>query len=65
VVKKEIHQKEGAIVKKHRVLLDGKNLEEEDFATEVAGSSKSFATTNLFSVDNLKEKLKQKNRVIS
>jgi hypothetical protein len=65
VVKKEMHQKEGATVKKHRVLLDGQNLEEEDFATEVAGSLGDFATTNLFSVDNLKEKLKQKNQMIS
>jgi peptidoglycan hydrolase CwlO-like protein len=45
--------------------LDGQNLEEEDFSIEVAGSLGSFATTNLFSVDNLKEKLKQKNQVIS
>jgi hypothetical protein len=45
--------------------LDGQNLEEEDFATEVAGSLGDFATANLFSVDNLKEKLKQKNQVIS
>jgi ABC-type phosphate transport system auxiliary subunit len=51
--------------KKQRVLLDGKNLEEEEFATEVAGSLGSFATTNLFSVDNLKEKLKKKNQMIS
>jgi hypothetical protein len=65
VVKKEMHQKEGAMVKKHRVLLDGQNLEEEDFATEVAGSLGAFATTNLFSVDNLKERLKQRNQMIS
>jgi hypothetical protein len=62
VVKKEMHQKEGAMVKKHRVLLDGQNLEDEDFATEVADSLGAFATTNLFSVDNLKERLKQRIR---
>jgi hypothetical protein len=28
VVKKEMHQKEGATVKKNEVLLDGQNLEE-------------------------------------
>jgi len=28
VVKKEMHMREGAIVKNHRVLIDGKNLEE-------------------------------------
>ena len=61
VVKKEIHQKEGEIVKRHKILLDGQNLEEGDFATEVSGSLGDFATTNLFLVDNLKEKLKKKN----
>ena len=28
VVKKEMHQKEGAMIKNHKVLLDGQNLEE-------------------------------------
>jgi peptidoglycan hydrolase CwlO-like protein len=45
--------------------LDGQNLEEEDFVVEVAGSLGDFAKTNLFSVDNLKEKIKKKNQVIS
>jgi len=61
VVKKEMHQKEGATVKKHGLLLDGQNLEDEDFATEVVGSLGAFATSNLFSVNNLKERLKQRN----
>jgi hypothetical protein len=65
VVQKEIHQKEGAMVKKYRVLLDGQNLEDEDFVIEVVDSLGSFATTNLFSVDNLKERLKQRNQMIS
>ena len=64
-MKNEIHQKEGATVKKNIVLLDGQNLEDEDFATEVAGSLGAFATTNLFAVDNLKERLNQRNKIIS
>jgi hypothetical protein len=56
-VKQEMHLKAGAMVKKNRILVDGKNIEEEDFATEVAGSLGAFATTNLFSVDNLKSRL--------
>jgi peptidoglycan hydrolase CwlO-like protein len=64
-VKQEMHLKEGTMVKKHRVLVDGQNLEEEDFATEVAGSLGAFAMTNLFSVDNLKARLKQKNQMIA
>jgi peptidoglycan hydrolase CwlO-like protein len=65
VVKKEMHLREGAMVKKHRVLVDEENLEEEDFATEVAGSMGALAMTNLFSVDNLKTRLKQRNQMIA
>jgi hypothetical protein len=65
VVKQEMHLKEGTLVKKHRILVDGQNLEEEDFATEVEGSLGDFATANLFSVDNLKARLKQRNQMIA
>jgi hypothetical protein len=65
VVKREMHQREGATVKRHRVLLDGEALEEVDFVEEVAGSLGDFATTNQFSVGNLKERLKQKELLIS
>jgi hypothetical protein len=64
-VKQEMHLKEGTMVKKHRVLVDGHNLEEEYFTIEVAGSMGALETTNLFSVDNLKTKLKQKNQMIA
>jgi hypothetical protein len=40
--------KEGSMVKKHKVLIDGQNLEEEDFATEIVGSMGAMATTNFF-----------------
>jgi hypothetical protein len=65
VVKREIHQREGSIVKRHRVLIDGEALEEVDFVEEVAGSLGAFVTTNQFSVGNLKERLKQKDLQIS
>jgi hypothetical protein len=58
VVRRETHQRDGATIKNHRVPIDGQALEEEDFAAEVAGSLGDFATTNQFSVSNLKEKLK-------
>jgi len=60
-----MHPKEGTMVKKHRVLLYGKNLEDEDFAIEVAGSLGDFAMEKLFSVDNLKERLRLRNHMIS
>jgi hypothetical protein len=58
VLKQEMHQREGTMVKRHRVLIDGHNLEEEYFATEVASSMGALATTNLFIVDNMRTRLK-------
>jgi hypothetical protein len=60
-----MHLREGTMVKKHRVLVDGQNLEEEYFSTEVAGSMGALTTTNLFSVDSLKTGLKKKNQMIA
>jgi hypothetical protein len=65
VVKRETHQREGATVKRHRVLYDGQALEEAEFAMEVAGSLGAFSTTNQYSVGNLKEQLKQKDLLVS
>jgi hypothetical protein len=45
--------------------VDEQNLEEEDFATEVVGTLGDFSMANLFSVDNLKSRLLQKNQMIS
>jgi hypothetical protein len=60
-----MHLREGTMVKKNRVLVDGKNLEEGDFTTEVVDSMGSLATTNLFSFDPLKTRLKKKNQMIA
>jgi hypothetical protein len=60
-----MHQKEGTIVKRRRVLFDGQALEEADFALEVASSQGAFATTNQYSVGNLKEQFKQKDMPVS
>jgi hypothetical protein len=65
VVKQEVHQREGTMVKKNTVLVDGENLEEEDFSTEVAGSMGALATTNLFIVENMRKRLKQSNHMIA
>jgi hypothetical protein len=64
VLKQEMYMREGGMVKKHRVLVDGQNLEEEDFAIEVAGSMGDLATSNLFIVDNMRTRLKQGNHMI-
>jgi hypothetical protein len=57
--------KEGSMVKKHKVLIDGQNLEEEDFATEIAGSMGAMATTNFFTVGNMRTRIKKSNNMIA
>jgi hypothetical protein len=44
IVKRETHQKEGAMVKRKRMIYDGQNREDSEFAKEVAGSLGAFAT---------------------
>jgi len=65
VMKQEMHVKEDTMVKKHKVFINGQNLEEEYFTTEVVGSMGYLATINLFTVDNLKTRLKQRNKMIA
>jgi hypothetical protein len=48
ILKQKMHKREGNIVKKIKVLIDRQNLEEEDFATKVAGSMGAMATKNFF-----------------
>jgi phage-related tail protein len=40
-------------------------LEEEDFATEVADSMGAMETTNLFTVENMRTRIKKSNQIIS
>jgi hypothetical protein len=64
VLKQEMYMREGGMVKKHRVLVDGQNLEEGDFSTEVEGSMGAMATSNLFTIGNMRTRLKQSNHRI-
>jgi hypothetical protein len=57
--------REGGMVKKHRVLIDGHKLEEEDFATEVAGSMGATTTTNFFTVENMRTRIKKSHHMIA
>jgi hypothetical protein len=57
--------KEGSMVKKHKVLIDGHNLEEEDFATEIAGSMGAMEKTNFFTVGNMRTRIKKSNNMIA
>jgi hypothetical protein len=53
IVKRESHQKDGVITKRQRMLYDGNDRDDTEFAKEVAGSLGAFSTTNQWSVDNL------------
>jgi hypothetical protein len=65
ILKQEIHKKEGNMVKNHKFLIDGQNLEEEDFSIEIAGSMGAMATTNFFTMGNMKTKIKKSNNMIA
>jgi hypothetical protein len=64
ILKRETHQKDGATVKMQRILYDSQGLDDTEFAREMAGSLGAFATTNQCSVENLVEKLKQRNLLV-
>jgi hypothetical protein len=57
-VKRETHKKDGATVKRKRMLYDGHGLGETYFALEMADTLGVVATPNQFSVGNLVEQLK-------
>jgi len=65
IVRQEMHMREGGMMKNHRVLIDGKKLEQEDFATEVAGSMGAIATKNIFTMENMRTRMKKSNHVIA
>ena len=46
IVKRESHHKDGAIVKRQRMVYDGNDRDDTEFTKEVAGSLSAFATTN-------------------
>jgi hypothetical protein len=64
VVKQELYQEAGTATKKFKILVDGRAMTKEEFATHIAGTLGAFATANQYSVESLKEQLKQKNCLI-
>jgi hypothetical protein len=64
VVKREFYQEGGSKYKKYKVLTDGKDKKNEQFATEIARTLGAYATINQFSVRVLKNQLKRKNHLI-
>jgi hypothetical protein len=64
VVKREFYQEGESTAKKYKVITDGKDKKNEQFATEIAGTLGAYASANQFSVGLLKNQLKRKNRLI-
>jgi hypothetical protein len=60
IVKRESYHKDGVITKRKRMVYDGNDQDDPEFAKEVAGSSGAFATANQWSLDNLTEQLRHK-----
>jgi hypothetical protein len=58
IVKMEMHQKDGATVKRKRMFYDGQGLDDTNFSREMASSLGAFAMTNQYSIENLVEQLK-------
>jgi hypothetical protein len=64
VVKREFYQEGESTAKKYKVMTEGKDKKNEQFATEIAGTLGAYASANQFSVGLLKNQLKRKNRLI-
>jgi hypothetical protein len=58
VVKREFYQEGESTAKKYKVITDGKDKKNEQFATQIAGTLGAYASVNQFSVGLLKNQLK-------
>jgi hypothetical protein len=65
VLKQELHPVGEKAVKKHKIIIDGKKLQDSAFATELAGSMGAIASANMYSVETLINTIKQKNQEIT
>ena len=64
ILKQELHPVGERMVKKHKIIIDGKNLNEGVFATELEGTMGAIASANMYSVGNLTTMLEQKDQEI-
>ena len=65
IAQREIQKKGGVITKMHRMIFYGQGQSDPKFEKQVVDSLGSFATTNLWSMDNLREKIDQKDILIT
>jgi hypothetical protein len=60
IMQRDIHKKGGVITKRKNMIFDGQGQSDPEFGKHVADSLGAFATSNLWSVDNLRENIDQK-----
>jgi hypothetical protein len=65
VLKQELHSVGERTLKKHKIIIDGKKLQDSAFATELAGSMGAIASANMYSVETLINTIEQKNQEIT
>jgi hypothetical protein len=65
VLKQELHPVGKKTVKKHKIIIDGRKLQDSAFATELAGSMGAIASANMYSVENLINTIEQKDQEIT
>jgi hypothetical protein len=64
VVKREFYQEEGSMAKMFKVLTDGKDMKNKEFATKIVRTLGAYSTANQLSIRVLKNQLKRKNHLI-
>jgi hypothetical protein len=58
VLRQELYQEAGIVSKKFKIIIDGRTMKKEEFATQIAKTLGAFSTRNQYSVGNLKDQLK-------
>jgi hypothetical protein len=60
-----MHKREGNMVKNNKFLIDGQNLEEEVFATEIEGSMGAMAREKNFTIEKIITRIKKSDKIIA
>ena len=55
VVRQELYQEAGTVSEKFKIITDGRTMNKEEFATQIAGTLGAFATAKQYLVGTLKD----------
>jgi hypothetical protein len=65
ILKQEMNPRGDMMIKKHKIIIDGKKLKEGEFTTEIASTMGSLASVNLYSMGSLTTMLEEKDQRIA